>query len=334
MVRAKTRNAAPTDLATLIGDSPVIAAIRRQVDRITDSTASVLITGPSGSGKDIVARLLHQRGKRAGQPFVALNCAAVPRELLESELFGHEAGAFTGAIKARAGRFEAATGGTLFLDELGDMSLEMQAKLLRVLETRIVERVGGMLPIAVDTRVVAATSVDLDAAVSAGRFRPDLLFRLDVVRLEMPALDRRPGDIPALVAHFTAAANAADRVSFDDAAIAVLMARSWPGNVRELKNIVDRAQALMPGAHIDCDALSAILRPVCQRTASPRHALADPVIASEIVDLKQILAGVEQAYILDALSRSGGLVAASARLLGLQRTTLVEKMRRLNIGTA
>ena len=323
---------AQSDLALLIGDSPVIAAIRRQIDRLADADVSVLITGPSGSGKDIVARLLHQRGKRGVQPFVALNCAAVPRELLESELFGHEAGAFTGAVKARAGRFEAAGAGTVFLDELGDMSIEMQVKLLRLLETRVVERVGGMLPVAVTARVVAATSVDLEGAVAAGRFRSDLLYRLDVVRIEMPPLRSRPQDIPALTEHFAGGA-----VSFEPDALAALQRLDWPGNVRELKNVVDRARALHPGQRIGDALLDEILRPE-QRRQRPAPAPApewhDRPNAVAPVNLKTVLAEVEQAYILDALSRSGGAVAASAKLLGLQRTTLIEKMRRLNIGTA
>ncbi len=318
------------DLAVLIGDSPVIAAIRRQIDQLADADASVLITGPSGSGKDIVARLLHQRGKRGVQPFIALNCAAVPRDLLESELFGHEAGAFTGAVKARAGRFEAAGRGTVFLDELGDMGVEMQVKLLRLLETRVVERVGGMLPVTVGARVVAATSVNLDAAVAAGRFRSDLLYRLDVVRIEMPSLASRPQDIPALVEHF------ADGQGFDPDALAALRRHDWPGNVRELKNVVDRARALHPGQHIGGDLIDTILRPEQRRVrAVPETSWHDrPNAVAAPVNLKTVLAEVEQAYILDALSRSGGGIAASAKLLGLQRTTLIEKMRRLNIGTA
>ena len=321
-------------LASLVGVSDAIMAIHAEIETVADSTASVLVTGPSGSGKDVVAQLLHQRSRRAAQPFVALNCAAVAPDLLESEMFGHEAGAFTGAIKARPGRFEAAHGGTLFLDEVGDMATAMQAKLLRALETRIVERVGGMLPIAVDVRLIAATSLDLFAAIDRGCFRSDLLYRLDVIRIEMPALADRPEDVPLLVRHF------ADRlagapVRFDAAALSVLMAQAWPGNVRELKNVVERAQAHFPGRTITRDDLAPLLRTGPARLpvkppASPQRPVQPLSLAG--VDLKRILHDIEHAYITEALTASGGAVAATAKLLGLQRTTLIEKMRRLQIG--
>ena len=332
----------PTQLATLVGTSPAIAAIRAEIEKIADTSASVLITGPSGSGKDVVAQLLHQRSRRAARPFVALNCAAVAADLLESEMFGHEAGAFTGAVKARAGRFEAAHGGTLFLDEVGDMPGPMQAKLLRALETRIVERVGGMLPIAVDVRLIAATSVDLFAAIDRGHFRSDLLYRLDVIRIEMPALADRAEDVPLLIHHFIARLGGAP-VTFTPGAMAELMAQPWPGNVRELKNFVERAQAHFPGQTIGRETLPRLLRPApaaargqaALRTlpAARPAATRPPPIAAGGVDLKRILTDLEHAYITEALSASGGAVAATAKLLGLQRTTLIEKMRRLQIGS-
>jgi DNA-binding NtrC family response regulator len=337
---------APTQLACLVGISPAINAIRAEIETIADASASVLITGPSGSGKDVVAQLLHQRSRRAARPFVALNCAAVAADLLESEMFGHEAGAFTGAVKARPGRFEAAHGGTLFLDEVGDMPPAMQVKLLRALETRIVERVGGMLPIAVDVRLIAATSVDLFAAIDRGSFRSDLLYRLDVVRIEMPPLAERPEDVPLLVAHFCQRLAGAP-VQFDAAALAVLAEQPWPGNVRELKNLVDRAQAHFPGQTVGTAALARLLRPSvpaprASATASaltvpplrPAAIPAPPPSVGAGIDLKRLLAELECHYIQDALSVSGGAIAATAKLLGLQRTTLIEKMRRLQIGTA
>ncbi len=314
------------DLAELIGVSENIQRVRALVDRVAGSSATVLVTGPSGSGKEVVAQLLHQRGARAAKPFVAINCGAVPAELIESEIFGHEAGAFTGASKARRGRFELADSGTLFLDEVGDMPTAMQVKLLRVLETRIVERVGGMIGTAVDVRVIAATNVDLAAAVAAGRFREDLFYRLAVVEIAMPALADRREDIAPLAAHFAELAAPGRRVSFTPAALAALTEMPWRGNVRELRNLVDRAAALHPGETID--------RAGAMRLAGSRGPAAHrprPELDPAVVDLKQLLDDIEQGYIERALHSTAGAVAESARRLGLRRTTLIEKMRRLNI---
>lgn len=332
---ASNGNAFGSQLACLVGDSKSIQDIRDIVEKIADSSASVLITGPSGSGKDVVARLLHQRSCRAPRPFVAPNCAAVAADLLESEMFGHEAGAFTGAIRARPGRFEAAHGGSLFLDEVGDMAPAMQAKLLRVLETRVVERVGSMLPIHVDVRLCAATSVDLFAAIDRGCFRSDLLYRLDVVRIFVPALADRIDDVPALVRHFCAGHGAA-AVTFDKGALSLLMAQAWPGNVRELKNVVDRVHAHCRGGSIDRDGLARLLHPVrpSRQPPPPTRPRPDQGLVGGGVDLKRILHDMELAYITEALTTSGGGVAATAKLLGLQRTTLIEKMRRLQIAAA
>ncbi len=352
---SSSRDTIAPQLACLVGNSASIDAIRAEIETIADSSASVLITGPSGSGKDVVAQLLHQRSRRAARPYIALNCAAVAADLLESEMFGHEAGAFTGATRARPGRFEAAHGGTLFLDEVGDMAPAMQAKLLRALETRIVERVGGMLPIAVDVRLVAATSVDLFAAIDRGNFRSDLLYRLDVIRIEMPSLAERIEDLPLLIQHFSARL-AGVPVRFDAGAIDVLMEQAWPGNVRELKNVVERAQAHFPGEIIGRDALAKLLRPVASAANAPvAHSATNAAVARRApasrsnpstpstlppirdfseggIDLKRILNDLEHAYIVEALNASGGAVAATAKMLGLQRTTLIEKMRRMHIG--
>ncbi|WP_416908946.1 MAG: sigma-54 interaction domain-containing protein [Polymorphobacter sp.] len=327
----------PSQFATLVGVSPAIVAIRREIEKVADSNATVLITGPSGAGKDVAAQLLHQRSRRAGAPFVALNCAAVAPDLLESEMFGHEAGAFTGATRARAGRFEAAHGGTLFLDEVGDMSAAMQAKLLRTLETRIVERVGGMIPLAIDVRLIAATSVDLIAAIDRGAFRADLLYRLDVIRLEMPALADRPEDITPLIAHFNTLIPG-PVLEFTPSALAELAAHSWPGNVRELRNIIERAKASHLTDPITFDMIPRLLRARPPRSAAPCSTSTPepaPVLPDlkpgQSVDLRQLIADLEHAYIRAALEAAGGTIAGSARLLGLQRTTLIEKMRRLQI---
>lgn len=348
---ARTRRAgaaahgnAPQQLAQLIGDSAAIAAVRDVVDKVADASASVLITGPSGSGKDVVAQLLHQKSRRAPRAFVALNCAAVPGDLLETEMFGHEQGAFTGAVRARAGRFEVAHGGTLFLDEVGDMPPAMQAKLLRALETRVIERVGGMLPVAVDVRLVAATSIDLATAIAQGRFRADLFYRLDVIHIELPPLAERVEDVPLLVRHFLA--GVANPARFSPAALDTMAAWPWPGNVRELRNLVERACVHHGGETIGRDGVARLLQsrrqplpPAALPAAVDTHA-SRPVapaapaglLGRDGVDLKQILADLELAYIREALAMTGGTIAQSARLLGLQRTTLIEKMRRLQLG--
>ena len=325
------------ELAELIGTTGAIRRVRDLIDRVTGSAATVLVTGPSGSGKDVVARLLHQRGPRAARPFVAVNCGAIPHDLIESEIFGHEAGSFTGASKARRGRFELADTGTLFLDEVGEMTASMQVKLLRVLETRIVERVGGMIGVPVDVRVVAATNADLAGGIAGGRFREDLFYRLAVVEIAMPGLGERRDDIPLLIEHF-----AGHAVGFTGAALDYLQGLPWRGNVRELRNYIERAAVLHRGATIDRalaeslaesvvrgidDWLAAAPRP---RSAPPRRA-APPFEAHAAVDLKSVLDKVEQSYIERALRSTAGGVAESARLLGLRRTTLIEKMRRLNI---
>jgi len=338
------QTAIPT-FAELIGESESIRDIRRLIDQIASTDSTVLVTGPSGSGKEVVAQRLHQRSPRAAKPFVAVNCAAIPRDLLESEIFGHEAGAFTGAARARRGRFEMADGGTLFLDEIGDMPVDMQVKLLRVLETRIVERVGSMIGIPVDVRVVAATNIDLDAAISAGRFREDLFYRLNVVEARLPTLAERREDIALLLEHFAKAAGV-HRVHFSASAITYLSSLPWRGNVRELRNLVDRATALHAGKVIDqplavqlarsarrpveawiATTAEAAVRP--ERLTSTRFT---PVIPDDgVVDLKKLMDDYEQSFIEHALDRTAGAVAESARMLGLRRTTLVEKMRRFNI---
>jgi DNA-binding NtrC family response regulator len=323
----------PTKLAELIGTSSAIVKVRALVDQLAASSVSVLVTGPSGSGKEVVAQLLHQRSSRAAKPFVAINCAAIPRDLLESEIFGHEAGSFTGAAKARRGRFELADTGTLFLDEIGDMPAEFQVKLLRILETRLVERVGGMLPFPVDVRLIAATNVDLAGAVASSRFREDLFYRLAVVEIRLPGLAERASDVPLLLEHF-ARNSERPRVGFTASATDYLAAQPWRGNVRELRNFVARATALHPGALLDGGLAATLLHGeghTLDRSPPPPRDRRSPHLDGEPIDLKAVLDELEQAYIRDALGRTAGGIAGSARLLGLRRTTLIEKMRRLQI---
>jgi sigma-54 specific flagellar transcriptional regulator A len=233
---AATRLQGPAALDSLIiGEAPAIAALRGLVRQVAPSDASVLLVGPSGSGKEVVARAIHAQSKRAARPFVAINCGAIPRDLLESELFGHEKGSFTGAFAQHKGRFEEANGGTLFLDEIGDMPADMQVKLLRVLEERVVQRIGGKGQVAVDVRILAATHRDIDAAIDAGAFREDLFYRLAVFPIDVPALAERIEDVPLLARHFLASAGARKPVIFSPAAFERMAEHGWPGNVRELR---------------------------------------------------------------------------------------------------
>ena len=323
------QNAIPAGTRVLLGDSPAMQAVRSRISRIAGRDASVIVTGPSGSGKECVARALHAASDRCDRPFIAVNCGAIPRDLIESELFGHERGAFTGANAARVGKFEAAHGGTLFLDEIGDMPLDMQVKLLRVLEERVVERVGGTRAIPIDVRVVSATHRDLAQAIVEGSFREDLYYRLAVVPVHLPPLAARVQDISVLVDHFlTQTLPRREPVSCDASALERLAAHDWPGNVRELRNFVERAMILHPGetiGHCEVDAL--LQRAVVRATELvPKPGAARPL--GHGIDLAGEIARIERDYISAALARCDGVVAAAARLLGLRRTTLIEKMRR------
>jgi len=333
--------------ADLVGQSDAMRHLRATVAQVAPSHATVLLTGPTGAGKENVARALHAASARMGKRFEAINCGAIPANLAESELFGAEAGAYTGAARARTGKFEAAHGGTLFLDEIADLPADLQVKLLRVLETREVERLGGSRPIAVDVRIIAATNVDLEAAVTEGRFRADLYWRLSVVWIDIPPLADRCSDIAALVAHFADAHR--QRVSLTVCGEVALAAHRWPGNLRELRNFVDRALAHGERC-LDAPTVNRLLSP---RRRPPADWLQGHFQANQSVtpglsrgigcfggqnrsvpQLKSLLAEAESALIADALAASNGTVAHSARLLGLKRTTLVEKMRRLGLKAA
>jgi sigma-54 specific flagellar transcriptional regulator A len=253
--------------AEIIGTSPAVHKLRSMIERVARSNASVLICGPSGSGKELVARAIHNLGSRSEKPFSAINCGAIPSELIESELFGHEKGAFTGATARRIGHFEASEGGSIFLDEIGDMRFEMQVKLLRVLEDRTIVRVGSSEMRPVDVRVISATHQNLNEAIVDGRFREDLFFRLGVVVLPVPTLEGRAEDIPALIRHFQSGMVADEKCRFDDGALAVLMKHRWPGNVRELRNFVDRASVLHGGETLTARDVAILLDPTAAMSA-------------------------------------------------------------------
>ena len=340
------------------GRSPAVVEISRLIRSVAAHDSSVLILGESGTGKEVVARAIHDSSPRRHRPFVAINCGAITADLLESELFGHEKGAFTGAIATRPGRFEIADGGTLFLDEIGDMSLPMQVKLLRVLQERVFERVGNHKPIHCNVRIIAATHRDLEQAIGRGSFRQDLFYRLNVFPIDMPALRDRLADLPALIDEFVASneREGRARISFTTGAHAALARHPWPGNVRELANLVERLSILHGGRAVDASDLPARYRPgipdPLPEAAAPEAPAPDegetltdrevldllerppgPAAALELpaagIDLRRHLDTIERALVQQALERSGGTVAHAARLLGLRRTTLVEKLRKL-----
>ena len=321
----------------LIGRSPAMAQLRDIVTRVAPSQAPVIVTGPSGSGKEAVARAIHAGSNRATKPFVAINCGALSPELIESELFGHEKGAFTGAAARRTGRFEEASGGTLFLDEIGEMRPDMQVKLLRVLEDGVVHRVGGGPAVHVDVRIVSATHRDVLAEVEAGRFREDLYFRLGVLLVQTPSLADRPADICDLVAHFQAGLGSTDHVRFDASALERLERYDWPGNVRELRNVIERARVLFPASILTAVGVDQVLgnRPISNirhlalPLAAPRPSAG---IGQARVNLKHLVDGLERQHIGAALDAADGVFAEAARMLTLKRTTLIEKMRKLDVG--
>lgn len=344
----------------LVGVSDGMNAVRKLIYQVANTEANVLILGDSGTGKEVVARQIHRHSQRSKAPFIAVNCGAIPAELLESELFGHEKGAFTGAFALRRGRFELAQGGTLFLDEIGDMPLSMQVKLLRVLQDRQFERVGSNKPMQVDVRIVAATHRHLEKMITAGSFREDLFYRLHVFPIEIPALRSRPEDIPLLLDTMRQRLVKAGRAPIDLKAevITSLMQYDWPGNIRELLNLMERLMILYPNQAIGIAQL-----PIkYNHRAKPDHALlpelpaADPstmeaVVLSSLLQsqsntwsafelpkeglhLKETLADFEINMIKQALARQDGVVSRAAALLGMRRTTLVEKMRKYGLATA
>ena len=333
---------------SLVGTSRAIGQVRQMMQQVADTEASVLILGESGTGKEVVARNLHYHSKRRDGPFVPVNCGAIPAELLESELFGHEKGAFTGAITSRAGRFELANGGTLFLDEIGDMPLPMQVKLLRVLQERTFERVGSNKTQNADVRIIAATHKNLEQMIEVGSFREDLFYRLNVFPIEMAPLRERVEDIPLLMHELISRMEIEKRgsIRFNSAAIMSLCQHDWPGNVRELANLVERMAIMHPYGVIGVMELPKKFRYVDdedeQMAISLREELEERTAISaglpgvhspaslpaEGLDLKDYLGNLEQGLIQQALDEAGGVVARAAERLRIRRTTLVEKMRK------
>ena len=313
----------------LVGDSAAMAEVRRLIRLVAPTDAPVLLHGPTGSGKEVAARAVHAAAGGAERPFVAVNCGAIPAELIESELFGHEKGSFTGATERRIGRFEAANGGTLFLDEIGDMPLTAQVRLLRVLEERSFERVGGTRPIAFTGRIVCATHRDLAAEIAAGRFREDLWYRLAILPVTLPGLAERREDIPALVAAISSSAGPA--VRFEQSGLMALARHDWPGNVRELRNLLTRAAILFADQVLGADEVSGLLAHGvgAQRGATrPWDGEDRGARAAPDPDLKALLDSIERQQLIAALDQSHWTVADAARRVGMSRTTFIDRMRR------
>jgi transcriptional regulator with PAS, ATPase and Fis domain len=310
----------------LIGQHPLLEQVRTLVRKLATTDATVLVQGESGTGKEVVARMIHATSGRAEQAFVAVNCGAIPAELLESEMFGHERGAFTGAVGARAGMFQLAHRGTIFLDEIAEMSPALQVKLLRVLQEREVRPLGSDHSMKIDVRVITATNKDLEAEVAAGRFREDLYYRLNVVPVSLPPLRERRSDIPLLVEHFLAKHCERHRrgaVRITEEAMVHLWEHSWPGNVRQLENLVERLVILC-----DHDVVDESDLPPTMRTFITRRCIPDVRVADAGLDLNLVVEEFENGLISKALSRTHGNKQAAARLLGVNRTTLVAKLRR------
>ncbi|MEZ9369404.1 sigma-54 dependent transcriptional regulator [Shewanella sp. 10N.286.51.B2] len=343
---------------SLVGRSEGIANVRHLISQVASSDATVLVLGQSGTGKEVVARNIHYMSDRRDGPFIPVNCGAIPPELLESELFGHEKGSFTGAISTRKGRFELAENGTLFLDEIGDMPLQMQVKLLRVLQEKVFERVGGSKTINTDVRIVAATHRDLETMISENEFREDLYYRLNVFPIEMPSLSERSDDVPLLLQELVSRVfnEGRGKIRFTQRAIESLKAHNWSGNVRELSNLVERLTILFPGGLVDVNDLPRKYRYIdvpeyCVEVSEEqqeRDALAsifsdeEPIelpdtrfpseLPPEGVNLKDLLAELEIDMIRQALEQQDNVVARAAEMLGIRRTTLVEKMRKYGMG--
>ena len=352
-VSKKTEQRKNTLFRSLIGKSPAMQHVHKEIRQVAESDANVLILGDSGTGKEVVARNVHYFSNRNKKMFVPVNCGAIPPDLLESELFGHEKGAFTGAITSRQGRFSLAEGGTLFLDEIGEMTMAMQVKLLRVLEERVFERVGGTATIQANVRIIAATNRNLEEMVKSGKFREDLYFRLDVFPIHLPALRERIQDLPLLIKELVTRLELTKRssVRFTQDAVIAMSKYDWPGNVRELANQIERMSIKHPNLLVEeSDLPGRILAGMTSNnTGLKATEIDDSIVESDYnrpvdventpqfsfpiegFDLKTYISGVEIKIIQDALDNSDGVVAHAAKILGLRRTTLAEKMRKHHI---
>ncbi len=309
----------------IIGNHPTMQKLAHIISKVARTDATVLISGESGTGKELVARRIHELSHRADRPFIAVNCGTIPGDLLESEMFGHQKGSFTGAIDQRPGMFQLAHTGTIFLDEIGEMSQHLQVKLLRVLQDREIRPVGADKPFRVDVRVIAATNKDLQAEVKAGRFREDLYYRLQVIPVRIPPLRERRPDIPLLIEHFLTKHNHGRPfpISISEEAMVLLWEYDWPGNVRELENVLERLVILSDSPIVRPDALPGNIRSFLSEKKIPA-----PTLGEEGMDLNAAVEEFENRMIDEALRRTNGNKQAAARLLGLKRTTLVAKLRR------
>ncbi|MCD6385159.1 sigma-54-dependent Fis family transcriptional regulator [Candidatus Sumerlaeota bacterium] len=315
---------------SIIGKSEAMQEVFHLINSVANTDATVLIKGESGTGKELVAKEIHYNSRRANKPLVIVNCAAIPEELLESELFGHVKGAFTGATSSRVGKFEYAHGGTIFLDEIGDMSPRLQAKILRIIEEREFEPVGSVKTIKVDVRILAATNKDLELALQRGEFREDLFYRLNVVPIQLPPLRERTDDIPYLIRHFISIYNkkvGGAVEGFTPRAIELLQKYQWPGNVRELEHLVEQMIIIHQKGMIDVEHLPPRYRTI----ESIQQFELEALRLGHTINLNQVMNTIELNLIQSALKRAGGVKSKAAELLGLKRTTLIEKMRKYNI---
>lgn len=316
----------------LIGESPEIQKVFKTIEKVALSESTVLITGESGTGKELVARAIHYSSPRRDKPFVIINCGAIPGELLESELFGHEKGAFTGALRTRIGRFELADGGTIFLDEIGDMSPDLQVKLLRVLQQQTFERVGSTRTIKVDIRVLAATNKDLASSIDEGKFREDLFYRLNVIPIKVPPLRQRKSDIPLLINFFLTRLGGRRRQDkkrmkrFSEKALEAMLKYDWPGNIRELENLMERLSVLVDGDMIELEDIPSSIR----GTDSGLFPSLESTLESGL-GFNEAIDQYQRGLILQALEQTGWVKAKAAELLKINRTTLVEKIKKMNI---